>query len=148
MANYRSEVASGRRSVAQPSESEVEYQPVDVVLTTTLVANDIIDLIDLPPGVKLVHYKFIAPQLDSNGTPTLAFSFGEIKVDRTDILTAYETALTIGRGADGNVVSAANAKAAQVDSSANRKIGLKVTTAAATAAQVGKTFTVLLGLRG
>ncbi|MBH2008288.1 MAG: hypothetical protein I8H71_01175 [Xanthomonadaceae bacterium] len=147
MALIQSDVATGKKAVPQPYDALVSKVPVDVTLPATAAANDIIELSGLPPGVALVDYDIVAPQLDSNGTPTLAFSLGVLNAGKTDLATVYETGLTFGRTASGSISRCGNAAAAQADRSAARVLGLKVTTAAATAAMAGKTFTAILHLR-
>jgi hypothetical protein len=147
MALIQSDVATGKKAVPQPFDATVALVPVDVNIVAALAANDIIELVDLPPGVQLLDYDIVAPQLDSNGTPTLAFSLGVVNAGKTDLDTVYETGLTFGRSADGSIFRADSAAAAQASRSAARKLGLKVTTAAATAASAGKSFTAILHLR-
>jgi hypothetical protein len=147
MALIQSDVATGKKAVPQPFDAAVSMVPVDVTLTVAAVANDIIELVGLPPGVQLVDFDIVAPQLDSNGTPTLAFSIGALNTAKTDLAAAYETGLIFGRTAGGSISRCTTATAAQADRSAARVLGLKVTTGAATAAMVGKTFTAILHLR-
>ena len=147
MALIQSDVATGKKAVPQPFDATVALVPVDVNLVNALAANDIIELVDLPPGVQLLDYDIVAPQLDSNGSPTLAFSLGVLTSDKSDLGTAYETGLTFGRTASGSISRAGNASAAQAARTSSRKLGLKVTTAAATAASAGKSFTAILHLR-
>lgn len=149
MAKYLSEVYSGKRNVPQPGSVEICPVPVDVIFgATALAVGDIIMLTDIPAGVKLSDYTFSAPQLDSHGTPTLAFSLGDANDARDDLTTVYETGLIPGRTASGSLVRAGNALASQADSTIVRNLALKVTTAAATAATSGKTLTALLSFRG
>lgn len=147
MALIQSDVATGKKAVPQPFDATVMLVPIDVNIVAALAANDIIELVDLPPGVQLLDYDIVAPQLDSNGTPTLAFSLGVVNAGKTDLDTAYETGLTFGRTAGGSISRAGSAAAAQASRTAARKLGLKVTTAAATAASAGKSFTAILHLR-
>lgn len=148
MALIQSDVATGKKAVPQPFDATVIAVPIDVTLpAAALAVGDIIELADIPPGVQTIDYDFPSPQLDSNGAPTLAFSLGVLNSDKSDLATVYETGLTIGRTASGNIVRAGNAAAAQASRTAARKLGLKVTTAAATAASAGKSFTAILHLR-
>ena len=149
MAKYLSEVYSGKRNIPQPDSAEICAVPVDVVFgATALVANDIIMLTDVPEGVSVADYSISAPQLDSHGAPTLAFSLGDANAAGDDLTTVYETGLIPGHTASGSVVRCGNALASSAATTSVRNLALKVTTAAATAATSGKTLTVLLKLRG
>ena len=147
MALIQSDVATGKKAVPQPFDALVSRVPVDVTLAATAAANDIIELTGLPPGVQLVDYDIVAPQLDSGGSPALAFSIGILNAGKTDLATVYETGLIFGRTAGGSISRCASGAASQADRSAARVLGLKVTTGAATPAMAGKTFTAILHLR-
>lgn len=147
MSLIQSDVASGRKAVPQPFDATVITVPVEVTLPATAVAvGDIIEVCKIPAGVTLVGYRLTSPQIDSNATPTLAVSAGALTSDKTDLTTAYETGLTPGRTASGNVIRNANAAAYAASKTAERNFGLKVTTAAATYA-ASVTFLVELDLK-
>ena len=148
MAKYLSDVASGKKNVPQPYDALITKVPVDVTLpAVALVVGDIITLADIPPGVQLIDFDVFAPQLDSNGAPTLAFAIGEENAGGTDLATVYETGLTFGRTANGSISRALTAVAANAARTSDRRISLKVTAAAATFASANKVFTTLLHLR-
>lgn len=149
MAKFLSEIMTGKRSVPQPDDADVDRVPVSIVLpVAALAAGDLLSLIQLPPGVTLVDYDVFAPQLDSNGAPALALSIGSENAAGDDLGVVYEAGLTPGRTANGSVSRCGNAVALNADNSVARKIALKVTTIAATWAGAGKTVTVLLALKG
>lgn len=148
MPKYQTDVFTGRKSVPQPDNTFIVKVPVEVVFpSTALVANDLIELCKLAPGVQVVDFDVIAPQLDSNGAPTLAFSLGSENAGGTDLGVVYEAGLIPGRGATGSIVRATTAGAYSADASADRAIALKVTTAAATSATAGKKALVVLHLK-
>lgn len=147
MSRILSELLTGKKNGPLPNDGGVSELPVTVVLPAALAVGDLIELVDLPQFVSLVDYDVIAPQLDSNGAPTLALSIGEEATDFTDLSTVYESGLTPGRTASGNVVRCGNAAASQASVAASRRIAVKVTTAAATYAGAGKTVTFVLHLR-
>ena len=148
MAKYLSDVASGKKNVPQPYNALITKVPVDVTLpAVALVVGDIITLANIPPGVQLIDFDVFAPQLDSNGAPTLAFAIGEENAGGTDLATVYETGLTFGRTANGSISRALTAVAANAARTSGRRISLKVTAAAATSASANKVFTTLLHLR-
>jgi hypothetical protein len=147
MARTLSDVASGRRSIDQPNCAAIAIMPVFIVLPAVLAASDLIAIAKLAPGVKLVDFDIIAPQLDSNGAPTLAHSIGAENAGATDLGVVYEAGLTFGRTANGSISRASTAVQMLADASAERMISLKTTTGAATAALAGKTILVNLHLQ-
>lgn len=148
MAKILSEVATGKRSVPQPNDALVVAVPVAVVLPAVAPAvNDLIALLELPPGVDLVDYEIFAPQLDSNGAPTNAYSIGSENAGGTDLAVVYESGLTAGRTANGSVSRCAVANQLAADRTTARRIALKVTGAFATYAGAGKTLLAVLHLK-
>jgi hypothetical protein len=148
MPKYQTDVFTGRKSAPQPDDSFIKKVPIEVVFpAAALVANDLIELCRLAPGVQVVDFDVIAPQLDSNGAPTLAFSLGSENAGGTDLGVVYEAGLIPGRGATGSIVRATTAAALAADATAERVIALKVTTAAATSATAGKKALVVLHLK-
>lgn len=150
MARTLSDYLTGKRNLPQPNGALATKVPVFVVLPAALAANDLVALLKIPSSVKVIDYDIFAPQLDSNGTPTLAFSIGVENAGGTDLATVYEAGLIFGRGASGSV-SRCTSPAAAFDATvytADRVISLKTTTVAATAALAGKTILVLLHLNG
>lgn len=137
------------RNFSQPEDSNIQDKPCDFDFPTAApVALDIIQLVELPAGVTLQDYEFHFPDIDSNGTPTFAFSFGVLNAGGTDLATVYASGLTAGQS--NAIVRNANSDCA-FDAANNvlfRKLGIKVTTAAATYAGATKFGTVVLRLRG
>ncbi|VTU38280.1 hypothetical protein H4CHR_04384 [Variovorax sp. PBS-H4] len=148
MAKVLSEVLAGRKIVPQPFDATIMQVAVPLVLPAAITANDLLELIDLPPGVDLVDYDILSPQLDSNGSPTAAFSLGSENAGGTDLGVVYEAGLTFGRTANGSVSRAGTAAHLAADKSVARRLALKVTTGAATYAGSGKTLVAVLHLRG
>ena len=148
MPKYLSDVASGKKNVPQPYDALVTKVPVDITLPgVALAVGDIVTLLDVPPGVQFADFDIFAPQLDSNGAPTLAFSIGVENAGGTDLATVYESGLTFGRTASGSISRASTAVMAQADRTVGRRISLKVTTAAATSASLNKQVLAFLHLR-
>lgn len=109
----------------------------------TLAVNDIIDMGLIPALSKVVDIIIDSDDLDSNGTPTLAFDVGVITGtpgDRTGSRTCgseFFAASTIAR--TGGVSRMSQSTGFRVDrANADRSIGLKITTAAATLPTTGK----------
>lgn len=149
MARYISELLSGKKPGPQPYDGSALQLPVPIVLPATpLVAGDLIEIVDLPPSVDLIDYDIFAPQLDSNGAPSLAFAIGAENAAYTDLAVTYESGLTFGRTVNGSASRAGTANQLGADNTVPRRLALKVTTAASTWAGGGKTITAVLHLRG
>lgn len=148
MAKVLSEVLTGKKSVPQPNGALITKVPVTLILPAAAPAvGDLLSLLDLPPGVELVDFDVIAPQLDSNGAPTAAYSIGSENAGGTDLAVVYETGLTAGRTANGSISRSTTANTLGADKTLTRRIALKVTAAFATYAGAGKTLLVLLHLK-
>lgn len=104
------------------------------------VVNDILEMGVLPAGHVPVDWYFSASDLDTNGAPTHAVSFGVLTADKSDISTAaadggavWQSGITAGQA--GTLVrNTGVVQHAVQPSSANRSLGFKVTTASATKA--------------
>lgn len=147
MARFPSDYSTGKRNVPRPDSAGILKVPVFLVMPAALAVGDLLPLTKVQPGVRLVDYDIFAPQLDSNGAPTLAFSIGVENAGLTDLATVYETALIPGRGANGSIWRC-QSPLASLDPlyTTEQSMALKVTTAAATAALAGKTVLVLMHL--
>lgn len=148
MASISTKVYTGVRQIPQPDDTDVDRVPVDIDFPTTApVANDIWKLAKIPAGVSWVDYDALFPDIDSGGSPTFAFSIGELNAAETDLAVVYASGLTAGQS--NAIVRAPNSDQLWVGgSAAERRIGIKITTAAATWNGANKTGTVLLALRG
>lgn len=148
MPRYASDYITGKRSLPQPYDGVSSELPFKVVLPAVLAVGDILAICTIPAGVQIVDYKIFAPQLDSNGAPTLAHSIGVENAARTDLATVFEAGLIFGRTSSGsvwrNTVSVPSLDTTMATS--DRVIALKTTTAAATASLAGKTLIVVLYL--
>lgn len=142
-----SDVMTGKRSVPQPYDATVIQVAVPVTLPAALAVNDLLSLIELPPGVDLVDYDIFAPQVDSNGTPTNTYSIGSENAAGTDLAVVYETGLTAGRTAAGSVSRCTVAAQLAADRNSARKVSLKVTGAPATYAGAGKTLLAVFHIK-
>lgn len=147
MAKITTKVFAKVKNIPQPESAALLLAAVDVEFpATALLANDIIELAEIPAGVVLQDYDIHFPDIDSNGAPAFAFSVGVLNAGSTDLATVYAAGLTAGQS--NAVVRAPNTDAAQASASTARRIGLKVTTAAATYAGATKVGQVVLALRG
>lgn len=147
MAHTKSDYATGKRNLPQPDGACIDIIPVLLILGATApVVGDTIELVNLQPGVELVDYAFISPQLDSNGAPVLACQLGSMNAGKTDLGVVYGTA-AIGAGANGSVVRNTEGRALVADASVDRSIAIKWTVAAATWAGANKRLLINLHLR-
>lgn len=148
MAVYQTKFITRVRNFAQPDDSDIDRNPVDVDFpAVALVAADIIQLVEVPAGVMLQDYEFHFPDIDT-GAAAFAFSFGVLNAAGTDLATTYQTGITAGQS--NAIYRNLNSDCAQdtVNTALVRKLGIKITTAAATYAGAGKTGQVILSLRG
>jgi hypothetical protein len=130
----------------QPVESDCIEVPIPFNMPTANVANgDILQLIKIPAGVKIVDWYIMTDDCDSNGTPTIAFSLGSLNslTAPTALTTTYKSGITIAQ--NGALQRADNANAFLEDPSNIRAIGLLFTAAAATYV-TGKTGMLVLKL--
>lgn len=147
MANTKSPFATGQKNLPQPNEAFVSIIPVLLILGAAApVLNDTIELLTLPAGVEIVDWDITAPQLDSNGTPTLAANLGSLNAGKTDLGVVYGGGV-VGNGANGAVVRNADARCLIADGTVDRVIALKWTAVAATWAGSGKRLLINLHLR-
>ena len=147
MAKYSTKAITGVRPVPQPDDADLCLVPVDVEFPpTAYLVNDIHEVVDLPIGVKCLDFDFIFPDIDTNGTPTFAFSFGELNALGTDIATVYVAGVTAGQST--TVVRNTTSVAAQRPATDVRRLGMKITTAAATYAGASAIGQIVVHLRG
>lgn len=118
----------------------------------TLAVNDIIDMGLIPALSKVVDVIIETDDLDSNGTPTLAFDVGVITGTPGDNVGSrtcgneFFAASTIARA--GGVERMSKSAGFRVDrADTDKSIGLKITTAAATLPTTGK-LAIILFVKG
>jgi hypothetical protein len=147
MAKFTTKVFSRVKNVPQPDSAAILTVPVDIDFpSVNFSVGDIIELIETPAGVATPDYAFVFPDIDSNGTPTFAFSIGVLNAGSTDLATVYASGLTAGQS--NAIVRAPNSDAAQASTATARRLGLKVTAVCATYAGATKVGQLLLSLRG
>lgn len=149
MASFKTGAILGVKPLYLPDDAEVCGSPVEISWADAgagIAANDIIQLAELPPSVELVDYTIVTDDIDGNGTPTVAFSFGVLNAAGTDLAEVYATGITAAQA--GGIYRAAGVAQLASDRQSTRRLGLKATGATATAALTGKRAVVLLQLRG
>lgn len=146
MSLIKSENASRRRGGVTPTTAAVAHAVILTLLTKPLVVGDIIELDELDPGVRLVDAQLTGAGLDTNAAPTLAFAIGEINTAGTDLAVTYDTGLKCGGGVNGTTARLATGGGLVPAAKLSRKLGLKVTAAAATDGTTGNRLVVIAGL--
>jgi hypothetical protein len=138
-----------------PSISSPGYQiaPLvgDYVTQTGLVATDIIDMVILPAGYVPVSYKLATEDCDSNGTPTITLDVGVMSgtpgsLDGARTCGNEALAANIVAQAGGVVVENKAAGLMIAPSDADRSIGVRLATGAATLV-VGAKMRLLVEIR-
>lgn len=147
MTKYYTDAATNKKPVPQPFDATVIQVAIDVAFPAiNYVANELHQLVEIPPGVQVVDYDILFPDIDSNGTPTLVCSIGTENAGGTDLGTVWDAGLTAGQS--GAVVRAATTGCSQQAATVARKVSLKFTAPAGTYAGAGKVGQVVLHLRG
>lgn len=147
MPKYSTKAITGARNTPQPEDSDLCLVPVDVEFPpVAYLVNDIHEVVDIPPGVRVQDFDFIFPDIDSGGSPAFAFTFGELNADSSDIATAYVTGVTAGQST--TVVRNTTSVAAQRPVTATRRLGMKITAAAATYAGANQVGQIVVHMRG
>jgi len=146
MSLIKSENALRRRGGVTPTTAGVAHAVILTLLTKPLAVGDIIELDELDPGVRLVDAQLTGAGLDTNATPTLAFAIGEINAAGTDLAVTYDTGLKCGGGVNGTTARLATGGGLVPAAKLSRKLGLKVTAAAATDGATGNRLVVIAGL--
>lgn len=143
----KSDVFTGKFPVRNfPMHSGLLELAINVPLpAANPVANDLLALCKIPAGVQVVDWAITAGDADSNGTPTLDFTLGTLNAGLTDLATTWKTGIVVAK--DGSLVRAADNVAIIEASTAERLVGLKFTTTAATYV-AGKNVTLVLKLLG
>ena len=153
MASFRTLAQQGVRPLVLPDDAELCSVCADISWPDAgagIAISDVVQIADIPAGVELVDWTFVSDDIDSHGTPTVAFTLGSLNAGKTAISTAYTAAggITAGQAGGQNVPSGATAAACFTEGrSAARTIGLVATAATATAALAGKRATLVMKLR-
>lgn len=137
---------TGQKNSPQPDDADADYVPIDIDFpVANFTAGDIIELIHIPPGVRLVDWFALFPDVDT-GTAAFTFSIGILNADSTDLQAVFSAGHTAGR--DNTLARATTTDAYFYDSSFERKLGMKVTAAAATYTAPTVPGTIFISLRG
>ena len=140
MALLQGDAAKGIIPVVYPSAAgEVVAQRYDYSALATLALNDVIEMAYLPPNGVLVDAILICDDLDTHASPTISLDVGIMSGDWGDNDGSRTCGDEIFDGSDlaqaGGVARPTAAEAFRIAKSESaRSIGIKVATAAATAA--------------
>lgn len=147
-----------QKPLTLPQDGLPAWVSIDLEFSSSAyVADDMILLASLPAGVKVLDWACIFPDIDT-GSAAFAFSIGVALNDGSD-LSAEVWATGVTAGQSTTIVRNSTSVAAQSDPAGlstqyhssgggQRKVAIKVTTAAATYAGAGKVGQVLLLLQG
>lgn len=93
MATFQTGLATSNAGFTGPGGGVVYVREAVYTLTAALVAADVIQMIPVAPGERVVDLHLITEDLDTNGTPTITFDVGDgDDVDRyIDGTTAPQT---------------------------------------------------------
>lgn len=97
MATLKSSFAAGLQNVPDPFGSELQVVKVNIAVSATLAANDILYMMDLPVDTVPVDFILDSTDIDTGGSPSVTLTVGLLNADATDISTAWLTASTIGQ---------------------------------------------------
>lgn len=121
--------------VPTPGFMGQESLPLRAEITVTQFAtNDVLEMINLPPGYKVVDWTVDVDDLDSNGTPTAVFKLGVLNAGKTDLSTGnaiWKTGLTTAQAGGVARMDTLTAMRAGALNSA-QVVGIVVTTGSAT----------------
>lgn len=144
MSSFKTDIASGRRAVPNPESGAA----IEVVIpiawdqdgNASFSSGDIVALVEIPPGVKVVDYMLSTDDIDT-GT-TAAASFGVLNADGTDLAITFKSGISVFQSGG---VHRCDVQFTDVASSSSRRLGLKFT-GASTGSLSGKVGRVLLKL--
>jgi hypothetical protein len=147
MANLQTQHAKGLIPAAVPAGQEVVQMRTTFAMTANPTINDVLELMIIPPGMKVLDWTLDSDAMDSNGTPLATLKVGVLNAGKTDLGTGnsiWKTGITTHRAGGVqrmDTVTALRDGAA----AANRVVGIVWTAVSATfvAGTVG--LTVYLG---
>lgn len=143
---FKTDTINGKKFMPEPNAAGqvVAYQE-SYAVAAALLANDIVQMVELPENCVPDSFVVTATDLDTNGVPAITLTVGLLNAAGTDIETAWLTASTIGQAGGAAEQDAAGllAIAGTAATAARRKVGIKCVTAPAT----GVPGTLKLNLR-
>lgn len=143
MSSFKTKTALGISPLVLPEDGGARTVAVAIAFddVAAIVANDVVTLCEIPPGVRVVDYDLFVDDIDT-GT-TAVFDLGELDAPGTGIALAYETGLTTGQA--GGVARATKVAHLTSNKANKRTLGMKFTGAQA-GSLAGKKGLLLLDL--
>lgn len=143
------QLAARRAALTASGANDIIPLYGSISLATTLGINNILEMVELPAGYVPVDVKITVTDLDTNGSPTIAFKAGVMTGNVGDTVFAnrtcgaeFMTGKTTAQA--GGLVAADVAAGYQLaPSTSPRALGVQFTAAAATAAAGTLTMTVM-----
>ncbi len=136
----KSKWVTGRQQMPTPMGSEVVNVLLDLDVAADEVAeNDLYIMGELPEDCALVDVIYGIDQLDSDGSAAAELAFGVVNDDEDDLTTTLEAGIDIAQAGGAARMTPTNTTLeTKSGSTGGKRLGFKVTTAAAT----GKAGTV------
>lgn len=145
MTKYQTKAFTGQKPPVFPDSAMPQTLVFDIEFpSATPIANDLIEIVELPIGLQVLDWALVFPDIDS-GAAALAFSLGTEDVAGTDLGVVWTAGITAGQSTA--IVRNASSAAAQEAITAARKVAMKITTAAGTYAGAGKVGQLILTAR-
>lgn len=118
----------GFKPMYTPDDAEVCGAHVDIDFpTAAFAANDLIRLTTIQAGIRIPDYKVVFPDIDTGAG--FAWSIGELNAAGTDLAVVWASGITVGQ--TSGVHRPTTGAHFESDSTVDRRIAIKVTTAAA-----------------
>jgi hypothetical protein len=149
MALYKSDQATGRRTVATPFQAGVAGIRFEYIIEANLNAGDVIYMGDFPANkLTATDLILISDDLDSSGSPTITLSAGVLSADKSAMGAGandtWISAATVGQTGGVARSSTAAPYLSGPQEFTPRPIGIVVGTGAATPAMVGKKLVLIV----
>lgn len=129
---FKTDTINGKKFMPEPNAAgHVLAYKESYVLLTALLANDVVQMVNLPENCVPDSFVVTATDLDTDATPAITLTVGLLDAAGTDIGTAWLTASTIGQAGGAAEQDAAGllAMAGTAATAAPRKVGIKCVTA-------------------
>ena len=131
----KNDYLDGRKPVVFPAGAEVVAVRFPIALVAAdLDANDTGAVALLPAGCVPVGLVYDSDDLDTAGSPTIAASVGPVNAAEDDLSSTWASGITASQGGTAVNVALSTAAMRQTPPTADVRIGIKFTAAAATKA--------------
>lgn len=137
MADYDSDKYGGNQpsiNSCQAGEVRSVRAEIDLADTGALALNDVLRMVKLPPGHRVVDLQVDCDDLDTNGTPAIVLDVG---IEGGDV-DAFIDGSTVGQAGGFARMAAIAGKRLAVNKNAEQVVAILVQVAPATGATTGK----------